>query len=141
MNYTITYTTDCVDFIPFKDDTCASHHIDIQTYKANTLDAAVFIVNDVLDAPLSEMTLEQVNKDFSDSAYPISEEDAIQIQNYFNGRLALRDAIIKELENNRTVTTLQYNIPEKYISLFNDDDDDDEHTKKSSAYIEIELTN
>lgn len=101
----------------------------------------MFIVNDVLDAPLSEMTLEQVNKDFSDSAYPISEEDAIQIQNYFNGRLALRDAIIKELENNRTVTTLQYNIPEKYISLFNDDDDDDEHTKKSSAYIEIELTN
>ena len=70
-----------------------------------------------MDVPIAELSLEQVKKEFGKSEYGLSEEQVIKIQNYYNGRLALYNVIMKELSDQSSWQLLKHEIPAEYASF------------------------
>lgn len=102
-----------------------------------------------MDIPLQELTLEQVHKDFDDSRFdPLPEDRARSIMEYYNGRLALYNVIVKVLKNvidnvatkeikEYSSTTIKHNIPEKHNTFWVYGEKDGTH--QLEAYISIEV--
>ena len=118
MKYIVTYSTS--QSIPYywkQDTSCKAKHSNLESYEVEDLDACRAIVNDLMDVPVAELSLEQVKKDCGKSEPNLSEEKAIKIQNYYNGRLALYNVIMKELDSQSSWQLLKHEIPAEYASF------------------------
>lgn len=103
------------------------------SFEVSSLEACKNILIDVLDVPIAELSLVEVKQNFSTYANVLSEEKAIQIQGYYNGRLALYNAILKDLNGENSWHHLEYEIPKEYIGY-----SDDCMTVHESAVVTIE---
>lgn len=124
MKYIVTYSTS--EKIPYywkQDTSCKAKHSNSESYEVEDLEVCKAIVKDLMDIPVAELSLEQVKKEFGKSEYNLSEEQAIKIQNYYNGRLALYNVIMKELDSQNSWQLLKYEIPVEYASFYFDVDD------------------
>lgn len=124
MKYIVTYSTS--ERIPYywkQDTSCKAKHSNSESYEVEDLEVCKAIVKDLMDIPVAELSLEQVKKEFGKSEYNLSEEQAIKIQNYYNGRLALYNVIMKELDSQNSWQLLKYEIPVEYASFCFDVDD------------------
>ena len=137
MNYTITYHNDFTSPYMYNKPETTCQQINNDVYKTDQSELAEKILADILDAPTAELTLEQIKDDFSSPRYPITEEKAVQIQNYYNGRLALSQTILQDLKDH-SPRTLHYDIPQKYNSFTVEDEDE---LTQNEAYIEIVIEN
>ena len=130
-------------------DTCkdakkpACRHINYDCYEVNDLETCKAVLKDFLDAPLAEMTLEQVKKEFEDPKVgAIDEKRLLAIRDYYNGRLELQRKIFKEIEKAHYGTYVyRFDIPFRcnYFACYADDGDEDLH-KQEDAYIQVEAT-
>ena len=95
------------------------------------------VVANILDIPLAELSLADVKKEFSSTQYPISEEKAVQIMNYYNGRLALYTTIKRDIDDDLDNKTFnkRYDIPFAYNYFSCIDDEND--TKQLESCISI----
>ena len=118
-------------------------HISNDSYEVNTKEWCKEVLKDFLDAPVTELTLEEVKKQFEEpSIGPIEEKRLIAIQEYYNGRLALQNKIFEMLDKiDDRPGIYRYDIPFRcnYFACYADDSDED-HTHQEQAYIEIEVT-
>jgi len=114
---------------------------EISEYETTNLDLCKTIVKDFLDVPESELTLEEIRKQFEDPRYGILPEKKLtSIQDYYNGRLAMYNSIMKDLNllEDGKEDVLLYDIPYKY-NHFTVEDDDNE--KQIAAYIKVKIEN
>lgn len=124
MKYIVTYST--IENVPYfykQKTSCNAKHSNSESYEVEDLDACKAIVKDLMDVPIAELSLEQVKKEFGLTECNISEEQAIKIQNYYNGRLALYNVIMKELNDKSSWQLLKHDIPAEYASFCYDVDD------------------
>jgi len=121
-------------------DICESENFD--SYTTTSLELCKQIIKDFLDAPIAELSLEAIHKDFDHGNDILSESQAICIQTYYNGRLAMLNAILDDLEGIEENKILHYDIPEQYNRFTRYENDEDEKlSKQLEAYIEIEVKN
>ena len=77
----------------------ACRHINYDCYEVNDLETCKSVLKDFLDAPVAEMTIEQVKKEFEDPKMgAIDEKRLLAIRDYYNGRLELQREIFEKLE-------------------------------------------
>lgn len=114
MKYIVTYSTKTFEKSYLN---CQAIHNLTESYEIDTLDACKRIIRDFMDVPIAELTLSQVKDDFTLNDYSISEEKAVQIQNYYNGRLALYNVILNDVDNQSEWQLLKYDIPAKYATF------------------------
>lgn len=142
MNYKVTlYNKWNVPYHYDKKDLKMVESEDMYSYATTDEELCKEIIKDYLDVPLAELTLEQVKKDFSLADLQISEERAVQIQNYYNGRFALHQTIVKDFCDAAAAgkpITLHYDIPEKYNQFQVDDTEFNE--SQICAYLEVKLS-
>ena len=142
MNYKVTlYNKWNVPYHYDKKDLKMVESEDIYSYATTDEELCKEIIKDYLDVPLAELTLEQVKKDFSRTDLQISEERAVQIQNYYNGRFAMHQTIVRDFCDAVAAgkpTTLHYDIPEKYNQF--QVDDTEFHESQICAYLEVKLS-
>ena len=118
MKYIVTYSTS--ERIPYywkQDTSCKVKHSNSESYEIEDLEACKAIVKDLMDIPVAKLSLEQIKKEFGKSECNLNEEQAIKIQNYYNGRLALYNIIMKELSDQSSWQLLKYEIPAEYVSF------------------------
>lgn len=138
-SYTI--TTKCTTLEPYwqalKD---GSHpeieYTDKQVFRKLPEEAAKMVLNEFLDAPDHEMTVEEVKKKFFDSNQNTSDEAAKKIVDYYNGRKSIFDNLVAflgdEFEYEKVV------IPEElngFTTQKNDIEFEKSHTLE--AWIEV----
>lgn len=119
-------------------------HISDDKYEVEGLDFCKEVLKDFLDAPVAEMTLEQVKKEFEEPRIgPISQERLQAIANYYNGRLKLQKEIFSQLDAlGDKPHIFKFDIPMEYNYFACYADDDDEHmTKQNSAWLEVVVQN
>ena len=124
MKYIVTYSTS--QSIPYywkQDTSCKAKHSNSESYEVEDLDACKAIVKDLMDIPIAELSLDAVKKEFAPYNGMLSEEQAIKIQNYYNGRLALYNVIMKELSDQSSWQLIKHEIPVEYASFCFDIDD------------------
>lgn len=124
MKYIVTYNT--IEKAPYfykQKTSCKAKHSNSESYEVENLDACKAVVKDLMDVPIAELSLKQVKKEFGPTECNISEEQAIKIQNYYNGRLALYNIIMKELDDKSSWQLLKYDIPNEYANFYYDIDD------------------
>ena len=111
-----------------------------ETWETEDFDTVLEWLKDTLDIPLTELTVEQIHKDFDDPRQgPLPEDKALKILKYYNGRLALYKTIVKDLEDHETRKVLHYGIPEEYNGFWVYGEDDGS-IKQIDAYIEIVIS-
>lgn len=140
MKYTITQYDEWV--VPRHSITSSSKHMCnhryVDEYSTDDIDMAKDLIKEMLDAPLAELTLDEIQKDFSDIYdSDLSESTLVSIMNYYNGRLGLYKRMIFDIENLKQPQTLRYDIPKEY-SEFLDDDSERIHKK---TYMEMRIDN
>lgn len=119
---------------------CETENYD--SYTTTSFELCKQIVKDFLDAPTAELSLEAIHQDFDHGNDILAESQAICIQTYYNGRLAMYNAILTDLNEVKGNKTLHYDIPEKYNRFTRYENDEDEKlSKQLEAYIEIEVKN
>ena len=124
MKYIVTYSTSESILYYWKQDTsCKVKHSNSESYEVEDLEACKAIVKDLMDIPVAKLSLEQIKKEFGKSECNLNEEQVIKIQNYYNGRLALYNVIMKELSDQSSWQLLKYEIPAEYASFCFDVDD------------------
>lgn len=140
-SFSIIYHCDYNECYSYGKPETKCQHINEEIYNVDNLDLAKTIISDLLDVPLSEITLENIKIDFSSPEYPLSEQRAVQIKDYYNGRCALYKTILNDLDNifnndyhNLNSQELQYEIPEKYNNYTMDEND---QFYQNNAYIKI----
>ena len=99
------------------DEQC--RHINIEEWTTANFQKALAILKDFLDVPLAKITLDQVKEDFR--YLELSEEKALSIMNYYNGRLAIWEYAERELKDHLSAGAIDnvfcYDIPAKYSSF------------------------
>lgn len=116
-------------------------NIGYDEYHSDSEYLAKQIIKDILDPPEAEMTLEMIEKEFSEPSgkWYVPEENLIAIQTYYNGRYALYQQILKDLEINKNYKkNFKYQIPYEY-NHFNIDDEKNVFERQRNSYIEIEI--
>lgn len=106
-------------------------------YEAPNIKLAIQIIKDFMDPPETELTLEQVEREFSDKSSPVPEMNLVAIREYYNGRLAMYRKIMTDLDSTEFPVILKYDIPYKYNHFSVDLEDPLE--KQLDAYLEIEI--
>lgn len=124
-------------------DKPACRHINYDCYEVNDLETCKAVLKDFLDAPVAEMSLEQVKKEFEDPKIgAIDEKRLLAIRDYYNGRLELQHKIFKELEKVLSIPCVyRFDIPFScnYFACYADKGDEDLN-KQEDAYIQVEVT-
>lgn len=92
--YIITHKSVFVEKI-LDDNSCEHSYVD--SYTTSSLNACKDILVNIIDAPKKLMTIEDVFADFSSHEYPISENDAQSILEYYNKRYELLKMIEDDL--------------------------------------------
>lgn len=88
MKYVITYKYSCKEPYSYKmNESCVVEHSNSETYSVEDVNACKDIIKNLLDIPITELSLDEVKKDFSSIDCQISEENANTILQYYNGRL------------------------------------------------------
>ena len=118
-------------------------HISDDCYEVNDLETCKSVLKDFLDAPVAEMSLEQVKKEFEDPRMgAIDEKRLLAIRDYYNGRLELQRKIFEKLEKQHQFPCVyRFDIPFScnYFACYADKGDEDMN-KQEDAYIQIEVT-
>lgn len=124
-------------------DKPACRHVITDTYEVNDKETCKAVLKDFLDAPVTEMTLEEVKKEFEDPKVgAIDEKRLIAIRDYYNGRLQLQNDIFKMLEKIEDRPSVwRYDIPFRcnYFACYADEGDENLNHQED-AYIEVEVT-
>jgi len=123
----------------YSGDSKTCRHVENEEWITDDRDMAVKIVRDMLDVPESELTLEQVKEDFSDRTCNASEEQIVAIRNYYNGRFAMYNRILDEIENCCENKTSRYDIPYEYNHFVVDADEPARETQ-NEAYVELKFS-
>lgn len=141
MAKTYTITTKCTMLEPYwqalKD---GSHpeieYTDKQVYRKLPEEAAKMVLNEFLDAPDHEMTLEEAKKEFFDSNQTMSDETAKKIVDYYNGRKSIFDNLVSLLGDEFEYEKVA--IPEE-LNGFTTQENDTEFEKGHTleAWIEV----
>lgn len=142
MKYQVTYYNEFYDQC-YKN--CAINEDDITTFPirkttdvliGNTYEQCIEFVKDFLDVPKTLLTLEEVKKDFG---LEISDNNAEKIIKFYNGRYAVFQTFLKEIDVAKNKVSenapiyLTYNLPEEMNSFSFEDDD---HYQLNS-YVEV----
>jgi hypothetical protein len=135
MIFSITYYNDFDEPYIYDKPETLCRHVSTDSYSANDVELAKTIVKDILDAPIAELSLESIKHDFGSRDYPLTEEAAVAIKDYYNGRYALYQAILDDMKT-FVPRVLHYDIPQKYNTF---SIEDNTTTKQISAYIEITI--
>lgn len=135
MIFSITYYNDFNEPYIYDKPETLCRHVSTDSYSANDVELAKTIVKDILDAPIAELSLESIKHDFGSRDYPLTEEAAVAIKDYYNGRYALYQAILDDMKMLEP-RVLHYDIPQKYNTF---SIEDNAATKQISAYIEITI--
>lgn len=135
MIFSITYYNDFNEPYIYDKPETLCRHVSTDSYSANDVELAKTIVKDILDAPIAELSLESIKHDFGSRDYPLTEEAAVAIKDYYNGRFALYQAILDDMKTLEP-RVLHYDIPQKYNTF---SIEDNTTTKQISAYIEITI--
>lgn len=120
-------------------------HLNIEEWQMETPDEVIQVAKDFLDVPEGKLSLEQIKKDFGTNQLDVDESKYVQIQNYYNGRLALFDHLKDEVLTFKDLINLKdaditnykvfhYSIPVEYNSFYMTDEEKSEQTQ---GYIEI----
>lgn len=133
--FNITYYNDFNEPYIYDKPETLCRHVSTDSYSANDVELAKTIVKDILDAPIAELSLESIKHDFGSRDYPLTEEAAVAIKDYYNGRYALYQAILDDMKTLEP-RVLHYDIPQKYNTF---SIEDNTATKQISAYIEITI--
>lgn len=115
-------------------------NVEHSSYETTDKELAKHIVKDFLDVPETEMTLEEIRKQFEDPRYCIlTEEKLVSIQNYYNGRLGMYNTIIEVLSNLKDDVEFseRYDIPYEYNHFTVEDELENE--EQIEAYIELKV--
>lgn len=117
------------------------NHIETTQYQSSNLSTCLSLAKDILDVPFAELTLQQVQKDFSSTSsdQPEDEKKMIAIRDFYNGRLALWNRIQSDV-NEQSIQkqkSFKYDIPEKYNSFCTDED---RESNQIQSYIEVKTT-
>ena len=115
-------------------------HVETDSWTTDDRELAMKIVRDQLDVPEAEMTLDQVKADFADGSRQIEESKFVAIQNYYNGRLALYNRIMDEIETAGPGTSSRYDIPYEYNHFEIEDEEGAAKETQREAYIEISFS-
>lgn len=121
-------------------------HIDNTSYETDDLELCKQIIKDFLDVPESELSLDEVKRQFKDAAInsDISDDSLIVIQSYYNGRLALYKHVMDYIDLNAKKKQAhihkQFDIPYEYNHFIIEDDEEDKE-EQLEAYLKIEIKN
>lgn len=110
MIFSITYYNDFNEPYIYDKPETLCRHVSTDSYSANDVELAKTIVKDILDAPIAELSLESIKHDFGSRDYPLTEEAAVAIKDYYNGRYALYQAILDDMKMLEP-RVLHYDIP------------------------------
>lgn len=110
MIFSITYYNDFNEPYIYDKPETLCRHVSTDSYSANDVELAKTIVKDILDAPIAELSLESIKHDFGSRDYPLTEEAAVAIKDYYNGRYALYQAILDDMKTLEP-RVLHYDIP------------------------------
>lgn len=108
--FSITYYNDFNEPYIYDKPETLCRHVSTDAYSANDVELAKTIIKDILDAPIAELSLESIKHDFGSHDYPLSEEAAVAIKDYYNGRYALYQAVLDDLKS-LAPRVLHYDIP------------------------------
>jgi len=122
----------------YSGDSKVCRHVENEEWTTDDRELAVKIIRDMMDVPESELTLEQVRADFSDRTCDVSEEQLVSIQNYYNGRFAMYNRILDEIENCCENRISRYDIPYEYNHFSTGDDAGESASEtQNEAYVEL----
>lgn len=117
-------------------------HISHEEYIIDTFELCIECIKDFMDAPIAELTLDQIHKDFGSPTSPISDEQARKILEYYNGRLKIYQQIKSELTSIHkhnsmydNIVVRRYNIPHEYNEFVVDENE--ALYDQNEAYIEV----
>ena len=113
------------------------------SYETTSLDLCKQIVKDFLDVPETELTLEEIKRQFTDAGTRnIPDDNLTAIQSYYNGRLALYKYIIDYIDlsakKKQAHIQKQFDIPYEYNHFIVEDDENDKE-EQIAAYLKIEI--
>lgn len=116
------YSTDKEDFY---------NHININTWTTNSLNTITDLIKDIIDAPIGELTVEQIKTDYGSRDWPITDTKAQQICDYYNIRYTMQKTILNDISSftiandENSISSLTYEFPDrayKYISTVENDE-------------------
>lgn len=116
------YSTDKEDFY---------NHININTWTTSSLNTITDLIKDIIDAPIGELTVEQIKTDYGSRDWPITDTKAQQICDYYNIRYAMQKTILNDISSftitndENSISSLTYEFPDrayKYISTVENDE-------------------
>ena len=96
---------------------------ELSEYTTTKYDTAIKIINDFLDVPLAELTLDGIKEQYADFLDDnIKEQNLVYIQKYYNGRLAISKDVIKYIDegietlkkHKKEILKEEFNIPYEY---------------------------
>lgn len=139
MSYRIKYFTECQEqcYQTASKELC--RHTNFDEFVVESKEACIDVIKDFLDAPLKELTDEEIQNDFGGHNLKLSKQKIKEIQAYYNGRYVLCQKILDKIEKSTGVSKWSqlYSIPE-HLNTFRTIDDDEDEFKQIDAYIEIE---
>ena len=140
MNYLVEYYNDFTEPYQYQKKGNLCRHINSDQYIVQSIEDVKEVIKDFLDIPTAELSLEEIMKDFSSEKYPLSEEKAVAIQNYYNGRLTIYEKLCADLEKYSLEENiaLTYEIPQKYNEFVVTDDE--EPSKQNRAFLRIQTS-
>ena len=135
--YFIEYYNNFNELYHISDENSKCEHINSEAYKTKDFETFKTIVKDLLDAPNSKLSYDDVIQDFSSDTYVVSDEKIKSIMTYYNNRFDLLNNIISDITDNN-VLDKRYDIDAETNSF--NLDDADEYNSQNSAYIHIVIT-
>lgn len=140
MNYIVEYKNDFSEPYWYSNDKKLCRHINSDTYVVQSIDDVKQVVKDFLDVPTAELSKEEILKDFGSDSHPLSEEKAVAIMNYYNGRLTIWRKFNEDLFaiNDGDELNLCYPIPQEYNEFVVAEGE--ELSQQNDSYINIKST-
>lgn len=115
--WTLTQTDDIDENFFSTDKENFYNHVNVNTWTTSSLNTITTLIKDIIDAPIKELTLDQIKCDFSSRDFPISEDTARQICDYYNVRYTLQQSILNDIssftetQDANSISSLTYQFP------------------------------
>lgn len=107
------------------------NHINTNTWTTSSLNTITDLIKDIIDAPIGELTVEQIKTDYGSRDWPITDTKAQQICDYYNIRYTMQKTILNDISSftitndENSISSLTYEFPDrayKYISTVENDE-------------------
>lgn len=141
--WTLTQTDNTDENFHSSDNKDYYNHISINTWTTSSLNAITDLIKDIIDAPIGELTVEQIKNDYSSREWPLSDTKAQQICDYYNIRYTMQQTILNDISSftlvndENSISSLTYEFPASaydYISTV-----ENNNVKYNSATITLNI--